>query len=251
MAVYNAGGGGGGGTIDSLAMLRPDNYVWTNTSDATTTGLNVRWYGTSDKFPGQPQQYGYLTTFGTQSEAHQLWINQPNGRLYHRGTNSTTASNPPAFVQLWQNGDAITGAVWNDYAEYRIADTIEPGYVLMEKGDDTLTKTIERLSHFAGITSDTWGFAQGETDSAKTPIAVSGRVLVYPYQDRDNYKPGDCVCAAPDGTVDLMTVEEVVRYPDRIVGTVSCVPDYEEWGGGENADRDPVQINGRIWVKVK
>ena len=148
-------------------------------------------------------------------------------------------------------GNSVTGAVWNDYAECRESDCEDFGYVLMEVGDDSLTKTTERLSHFAGVSSDTWGFSQGETDKAKTPIAVAGRVLAYPYQDRNNYKPGDCVCAAPGGTVDIMTREEVINWPDRIVGTVSCVPDYEEWGGGENADRPSVKVNGRIWIKVR
>lgn len=156
-----------------------------------------------------------------------------------------------SWKRLWMDGDAVTGAVWNDYAEYRESDCEEFGYVLMENGDDTLSKTTERLSHFAGISSDTWGFSQGETDKAKTPIAVAGRVLAYPYQDRNNYKPGDCVCAAPGGTVDIMTREEVINWPDRIVGTVSCVPDYEEWGGGEGADRPSVKVNNRIWIKVK
>lgn len=155
------------------------------------------------------------------------------------------------WVKIWCEGNAVTGAVWNDYAECRESDCEEFGYVLMENGDDTLSKTTERLSHFAGISSDTWGFSQGETDKAKTPIAVAGRVLAYPYQDRNNYKPGDCVCAAPGGTVDIMTREEVINWPDRIVGTVSCIPDYEEWGGGEKADRDSVKVNGRIWIKVR
>lgn len=153
--------------------------------------------------------------------------------------------------RIWNAGDSVTGAVWNDYAECRQSDCSEPGRVVFEKGDDTLTKTEKRLQHFAGVISDTWGFSQGETDKAKTNIAVAGRVLVYTYQDRNNYKPGDCVCAAPNGTIDIMTREEIIKFPDRIVGTVSCVPDYEEWGGGKNADRDPVKINGRIWIKVK
>ena len=153
--------------------------------------------------------------------------------------------------QIWTRGDAVTSAVWNDYAECRKSDSQEPGYVMFEKGDDSLSKTIERLQHFAGIVSDTWGFSQGETADAKTNIAVAGRVLAYPYRDRNEYKPGDCVCAAPGGKVDIMTREEIVQYPDRIVGTVSCVPEYEEWGGGESADRSPVKINGRIWIKVK
>ena len=156
-----------------------------------------------------------------------------------------------AWKKFWLEGDAVTGAVWNDYAECREADTIEPGYVLVETGDDSLMKSTERLSPFAGVSSDTWGFSQGETDKAKTPIAVAGRVLVYPWQDRNNYKPGDCVCAAPEGKVDIMTREEIIQYPDRIVGTVSSVPTYDKWGGGENADREPVDVNGRIWIKVR
>lgn len=148
-------------------------------------------------------------------------------------------------------GSTVKGAVWNDYAEYRESNCEDSGYVLMETGNDSLTKTTERLSHFAGVSSDTYGFSQGETEKAKTPIAVAGRVLVYPYQDRNNYKPGDCVCAAPNGTVDIMTREEVIQWPDRIVGTVSCVPNYEEWGSKESAARGPAKVNGRIWIKVK
>ena len=145
-------------------------------------------------------------------------------------------------------GDSLVGAVWNDYAEYRESDCKEFGRVLAEKGDDTLTKTTKRLQPFAGVSSDTWGFCQGETEKAKTPIAVAGRVLVYTYRNRKEYKPGDVVCAAPNGTVDIMTREEIIKYPDRIVGTVSCVPEYETWGSG---DRDPVKVNGRIWIKVR
>ena len=171
-----------------------------------------------------------------------------NNNMYFKRVASGTSS---GWQHIWVQGNSVTGAVWNDYAEYRESDCEEFGYVLMETGDDSLTKTTERLSHFAGVSSDTWGFSQGETVRARTPIAVAGRVLVYPYQDRNNYKPGDCVCAAPGGTVDIMTREEVREWPDRIVGTVSCVPNYEEWGGGKGADRDPVKVNGRIWIKVK
>jgi hypothetical protein len=177
----------------------------------------------------------------------QAWCFHSNSAYYRRIVNGVDQG----WVRIWLQGNAVTGAVWNDYAEYRQADTEEAGYVLYETGKDDLKKTTERLQHFAGVSSDTWGFSQGETEKAKTPIAVAGRVLVYPYQDRNNYQPGDCVCAAPGGTVDIMTREEVIQYPDRIVGTVSCVPDYEEWGGGELADRDPVKVNGRIWIKVR
>lgn len=79
----------------------------------------------------------------------------------------------------------------------------------------------------------------------QTPIAVSGRVLVYPYQDRNNYHAGMAVCSAPNGTVDIMTREEIKEYPDCIIGIVSEIPDYKKWGS------DQVEVNGRIWIKVK
>lgn len=182
-----------------------------------------------------------------------VWVNElffsPNSnRFFHRNIQNGTAL---PWRQIWEAGDSVTGAVWNDYAEYRESvDTKDFGYVLIENGDDTLSKSTKRLQPFAGVSSDTWGFSQGKTEKAKTPIAVAGRVLVYPYQDRNNYKPGDCVCTAPGGKVDIMTREEIKEYPDRIVGTVSCIPTYEEWGGGPLADRGPIKVNGRIWIKV-
>ena len=196
---------------------------------------------------------------------HVIKMNHGTGDTYYKrlmafdfwGTNNVYTATAEgngtvgAWKKFWLEGDSVTSAVWNDYAEYRESDCEEFGYVLCEKGDDTLTKTTERLQHFAGISSDTWGFSQGKTKTATTPIAVAGRVLAYTYKNRNYYKPGDCVCAAPGGTVDIMTREEIINYPDRIVGTVSCIPEYEIWGGGESADREPVAVNNRIWIKVK
>ena len=187
---------------------------------------------------GDNHNYGTLTLYGM-TVASQHWRIRIN------------AGSIAETKRIWNQGDSVTSAVWNDYAEYRESQIVEPGYVLAEAGDDTLVLTTERLQAFAGVSSDTWGFSQGETEKAKTPIAVAGRVLVYPAEDRENYQPGDCVCAAPNGKVSKMTRQEIIEWPDRIVGKVSCVPDYEEWGGGENADRKPVKVNGRIWIQVK
>lgn len=201
---------------------------------------------------GAPTPYLSVVGFGNGTGGHIEIAGQWTGNsgLWMRGLRDC-CDDWYSWNRIWCQGNSVTGAVWNDYAECRQSDCSEPGRVVFEKGDDTLTKTEKRLQHFAGVISDTWGFSQGETDKAKTNIAVAGRVLVYTYQNRNNYKPGDCVCAAPNGTIDIMTREEVIKFPDRIVGTVSCVPDYEEWGGGKNADRDPVKINDRIWIKVK
>ena len=70
-------------------------------------------------------------------------------------------------------------------------------------------------------------------------------MLAYPYEDRYSYSAGDPVCSGPNGTISKMTRKEVREYPDRIVGTVSEIPEYETWGTGN------VKVNGRIWIKVK
>ena len=42
-----------------------------------------------------------------------------------------------------------------------------------------------------------------------------------------------------------MTREEIKEYPERIIGTVSEIPNYEEWGTGK------VKVNGRIWIRIR
>lgn len=142
-------------------------------------------------------------------------------------------------------GDSIYGAVWNDYAEYRSTTEAKPGEVIIENGDGTLHKSHSRLEPGANVITDTFGFAIGETDQTKTPIAVAGRALVYPYEDRYSYKPGAAVCSAPDGKISQMTREEMINYPDCIIGYVSEIPEYETWGTGN------VNVDGRIWIKIK
>ena len=87
----------------------------------------------------------------------------------------------------------------------------------------------KRLLPGCKIISDTYGSCMGETPTAKTPIAVAGRVLAYPYRAREEYELGAAVCSAPGGTVDIMTREEIIQYPERIVGTVSEIPNYDIW----------------------
>ena len=106
-------------------------------------------------------------------------------------------------------------------------------------------KTTKKLQHCEGVVSDTFGFAIGETEQCKTPLAVSGRVLAYPYEDRNKYHTGDVVAAGPEGKVIKMSRRQIKNYPDRIVGVVSEIPDYETWGTGN------VNVDGRIWIKVK
>lgn len=138
----------------------------------------------------------------------------------------------------------LFGAVYNDYAEYRSAEA-KPGRCIVEKGDGTLIPSTARLQLGANIVSDTYGFAIGETNDATCPVAVCGRVLVYPLEAKELFTPGAAVCSGPDGTISLMTREEIKEWPDAIVGYVSEIPTYDTWG------TDNVPVDGRIWIKIK
>lgn len=173
---------------------------------------------------------------------------QTSSKIYVTGTPSTgTATGTLQYnSNVYISGNVMYGACWNDYAEYRISDCQEPGRVICENGDDTLSLATERLQPAGNVISDTFGFVIGETEQAKTPVAVSGRVLAYPYESREEFKKniGRPVCSGPNGTVSIMTDKE---YRDKgycAIGTISAVPDYEEWGAGK------VKVNGRVWIKV-
>jgi len=43
-----------------------------------------------------------------------------------------------------------------------------------------------------------------------------------------------------------MTDEEVQKYPDRIIGFVSEIPNYMIWKGQIN-----ISVDDRIWIRVK
>ena len=140
-------------------------------------------------------------------------------------------------------GATFIGGNFNDYAEYRQSiEHIEPGYIVYSDDDGILRKTKNRLQHFEGVVSDTFGFSIGKTDKAQTPLAVAGRVLVYPDEE---LHAGDVVCAGENGKASKMDNIEIANKPDRIVGIVSEIPTYDTWG------ENNVPVNGRVWIRVK
>lgn len=175
----------------------------------------------------------------TLSNTNRLYFVYGTNADYQSGTNN--AANQ---VYITPSGQ-LFGAVWNDYAEYRSASITTPGYVVREDKSGIMQLADDRLLPACEIISDTFGFAIGETNECKTPIAATGRVLAYPYEDRDSYELGDPVCSGPGGTVSKMSREEVRLYPERMLGYVSEIPSYKIWGSGN------VEVNGRIWIRVK
>jgi len=61
-------------------------------------------------------------------------------------------------------------------------------------------------------------------------------------EDRKNIKMGDVVAAGPNGKAVIMSRNEVREYPDRILGIVCSIPQYENW--------NDIKVNNRIWIKV-
>ena len=173
-------------------------------------------------------------------------VTSSTSKIYVAGVTSSGASTLYCNTSVYCSDSVLYGAAWNDYAEYReVNETIEPGRVVVETGKGDLVLATERLQPGAEVISDTYGFCIGETKNSKTPIAVTGRVLVYTLEDRNSFAAGDPVCAGPNGTVSRMTRNEVREYPDRIIGTVSEIPSYDTWGAGN------VKINNRIWIRIK
>lgn len=157
------------------------------------------------------------------------------------GNGNTTKDNDNGVLVATK----VRGAVFNDYAEYRESLVKEPGRCVIETGYGDLELSTKRLQLGGNIISDTFGFSIGETNKAETPIAVCGRVLAYPYENRYKFTAGAAVCSGPNGTVSLMTREEIREWPDAIIGYVSEIPEYKEWGTNK------IQVNNRIWIKLK
>lgn len=252
-----------------------DNTVWYYQAHDYKVGLGPTW-ANAVKWDASGNQFlaGYLSAKGkVNSEAgfrgadiglddSMTIIGQSSNEVNFGGTGDGTTiyfgyrgygtKAAPSNFSFGAHGGSATiiagkvkNAVWNDYAECRSAESIEPGRVVIEDVDGVMKISSERLQPGGNIISDTYGSIMGETDDCKTPIAVAGRVLAYTHEDRNSYPLGAAVCTGPNGTVSLMTREEIREYPERIIGTVSEIPNYETWGTGN------VEVNGRIWIKVK
>ena len=148
------------------------------------------------------------------------------------------------------NGKTLYGGAYSDYAEVRkLNQYILPGRCVKEDGEGQLNQSANRLEKSCWIISDTYGWCinskdTDDQDPLLAPIAVSGRVLAYPYESIEDFANhiGDPVCSGPNGTVSIMTEEEERMYPSRIIGTIASIPQEETFGD--------VEVNGRVWIKI-
>lgn len=144
------------------------------------------------------------------------------------------------------SGKLTVAGGYGDYAEIRAASEKEPGTCLMETSSGIMEKSNKRLIGGCHIISDTYGFLLGDEEEG-VPIGLKGRVLIKLFKDKKYYHLGDCVCSAPNGTVDVMTPEEIKKYPECIIGTVCEFPTTEEWQVNKT---EKIKVNNRIWIKI-
>jgi hypothetical protein len=64
-------------------------------------------------------------------------------------------------------------------------------------------------------------------------------------EDLKDIKIGAPVCSGPNGTVSQMTKHEARKYPWLIIGTISSIPQEEEWG------QNKIKVNNRVWIRVR
>ena len=197
---------------------------------------------------------GGLSLSGT---AFSLASSIPGARIFSDTTESTSTTTGAVKISgglgVAKNivGNKVYNAVWNDYAECREANETQPGRVVRETVMGVMVKTEKRRMRGCKIISDTFGTCMGETDKAKTPIGVAGRVLAYPARDRRKFYLGAPVCSGPNGTVDVMSRLEAILFPECIIGTVSEIPRYDKWIAGTKKNPKEIEVDGRIWIYVR
>ncbi len=241
-------------TYSKLTHNHEGEYIENGSTDvgafySDNIGSLSYYWGTDNATDGSYPVFQRDMSVGKATLADQIKIATNNTTTKQYLTMSTTTSGYGILntkTALYTENNVIFGAAWNDYAEYRCGDVTEGGYCVVEKGDDTLVLSSARMIPGANLTSDTFGFAIGKSKTCQTPVAVSGRVLAYPYEPIEEFKKniGCPICSGPNGTVSIMSDEEYKEKGYCAIGTISAVPAYETWGSAN------VKVNGRVWIKV-
>lgn len=229
------------GNVDFATSSGTANYA-----DAAGQANFAESAGSAD-FATEAGAAGSATTATDSTNATNVDIaDDTTSKLFVLGATTTGKTRIYRESSVYMQNNVLFGAAWNDYAEYReTAEELKPGYCVVSRDNGQVFKTSEIMQACDGIVSDTFGFVIGDTSNNQIPLAVAGRVLAYCYGDRKDYHAGDTVCAGPEGKIMKMTREQIQAYPDRIVGIVSEIPEYEIWGAGN------VKVDGRIWIRIK
>lgn len=104
---------GDAGLWDYLHRIGVNPTLPTTNAALNALGVFMSFFNQKDKIANQPTQYGQLLNLPADkgSESTQLWIEQPTGKMFHRGGNGSTAINDTSFKRFLDTDDLSAAGV--------------------------------------------------------------------------------------------------------------------------------------------
>ena len=105
---------GNAGLWDYLHRLGENPTLPTTNTELNALGVFMSYFDQNNKIANQPTQYGQLINIPAikdADESTQLWIEQPGGRMFHRGSNGSIAINDTPFKRFLDTDDLSAAGV--------------------------------------------------------------------------------------------------------------------------------------------
>ena len=105
---------GDAGLWNYLHRLGINPTLPTTNAALNALGVFLSYFTQKNKIANQPTQYGQLLNLPATKDyddSTQLWIEQPNGRMYHRGGNGSIAINDTPFKRFLDTDDLSAAGV--------------------------------------------------------------------------------------------------------------------------------------------
>lgn len=184
-------------------------------------------------------------------QLHPCTINPLNGNIMAAAGNDLVLGTrvPPAVPVVGGNFRAgrVWSAVWNDFADFqKLNDNLVYGKAYYDTNEGARICNQRCQMAAIGVASDTFGNAVGSglNYGSEVPIAVAGWVLAF--VDKE-YPTGTPLTNDENGNLTEMSVEEKMKYPERLLATYKK-KELDEMFGPAHCQ---IKVNGRHWVKVK
>lgn len=104
---------GDAGLWDYLHRLGVNPTLPTTNASLNALGVFMSYFTQENKIANQPAEYGQLLNLPADKgvESAQLWIEHPNGRMFHRGGNGSIAINDTPFKRFLDTDDLSAAGV--------------------------------------------------------------------------------------------------------------------------------------------